>query len=397
MLRFAPSPTGDMCIGDLRIAIVNYILAKQQNKPFLVRIADTDKERNIEGKDTEIMQILEKFAIERDLVYHQSEHLNIHQTLAIRLLQENKAFICQCPDETSESTYSGLCENLTQEEYQTIKEKEEPFVIRLKKLTDTSDSFVIMETDNRPTANFATACDDMLSGVDTVICEEKELSSIQKQIDIKTMLGYEEETKYIDLPSLINGDTTIQSLLEEGIVPDAILNYIISLDSIHTSKKIFTLPESIKWFDIDTTSKTSPTFDIEALRDINREHLQMMDDKMLSKLFGFADADIGRLAKVYLKECCTIQELEAKIRPIFSPKNFESEWSDQMRTMEQLILNGPAFDNYNELTDYITKESGLTGDQLSKPLRLLLTGTQNGPKLKDIYPHIKSYLLEVAS
>lgn len=397
MLRFAPSPTGDMCIGDLRVAVLNYIIAKQHNKPFLVRIADTDKERNIEGKDTEIMQILEKFAIERDLVYHQSEHLNIHQTLAIRLLQENKAFICKCPNETSEPTYSGLCENLTQEEYQAIKEKGEPFVIRLKKLSANSDSFVIMETDNRPTANFATACDDMLSGIDTIICEEKELTNIQQQTDIKTVLGYEEETKYIYLPSLINGDTTIQSLLEEGIVPDAILNYIISLDSIQPPKKIFTLPESIEWFEMDSISTINPTFDIEALRSINREHLQMMDDKMLSKLFGFADEDIGRLAKVYLKECSTVKELEAKIHPIFSPKNFESEWSDQMRTMEQLILNGPAFDNYDELTDYITKESGLTGDQLSKPLRLLLTGAENGPELNDIYPHIKSYLLEVAS
>ena len=118
---------------------------------------------------------------------------------------------------------------------------------------------------------------------------------------------------------------------------------------------------------------------------------------MLSRFFGFADGDIGRLAKVYLKECSTLKELEAKISLIFSPKNFKSEWSDQMRTIEQLILNGPVFDDYNALTEYIGKESGLKGDQLFKPLRLLLTGTQKGPKLNDIYPHIKSYLLEVAS
>jgi len=397
MLRFAPSPTGDMCISNLRVAVLSYIIAKQQNKPFLVRIADIDKEHNIEGKDTEIMQILEKFAIQHDLLYHQSEHLNIYQTLAIRLLQEDKAFICKCSPKTSKSTCNGDCENLTQKEYQAIKEKKEPFIIRLKKPTTKGDSFIIIKTDNKPTDNFATACDDMLSNIDTVLCEEKELNNTQEQIDIKTMLGYEDETKYIYLPILLNGDITIQSLFEEGFLPDAILNYIILLESTKTPKEIFTLPESIEWFDIDTISKTSPTFDIETLRDINREHLQIIDDKMLSRFFGFADADIGRLAKVYLKECSTLKELEAKISLIFSPKNFKSEWSDQMRTIEQLILNGPVFDDYNALTEYISKESGLKGDQLFKPLRLLLTGTQKGPKLNDIYPHIKSYLLEVAS
>ena len=68
MLRFAPSPTGDMHIGNLHVAILNYLVAQQRDEPFIIRIEDTDKEHNIEGKDTEIMQILEKFALKHESV-----------------------------------------------------------------------------------------------------------------------------------------------------------------------------------------------------------------------------------------------------------------------------------------------------------------------------------------
>ena len=123
----------------------------------------------------------------------------------------------------------------------------------------------------------------------------------------------------------------------------------------------------------------------------------MIDDKQLSTLFGFADADIGKLAKIYLEEASTTKELESKIRLIFSPKNFESEWGEQMKIIEKLIQEGPMINTYDEFKSYIMKESGLKDKNFSKPLRLLLTGAEHGPELSDVYPLIKSYLLEVAS
>jgi len=145
MLRFAPSPTGDMHIGSLRVAILNYLIAQQRNKPFIIRIEDMDKVRNIEGKDTEILQILEKFALHHDQVFHQSEHLHMHQTLAIRLLEEGKAFVCTCTPEQLEADrenakaqktayrYSGQCFDVNKEELVKLKESGTPFVIRIKK------------------------------------------------------------------------------------------------------------------------------------------------------------------------------------------------------------------------------------------------------------------------
>ena len=436
MLRFAPAPTGDMHIGTLRVAILNYLIAQQRKESFIVRIEDTDKERNIEGKDTEIMQILEKFALNHESVFHQSEHLHMHQTLAIRLLEEGKAFVCTCTAEQLEVDkqtakaqkvaycYSGQCFDVDKTEHAKLKESGIPFVIRIKKPTEAIvnhdlikgdittvpnevDSFVILRTDGTPTYNFASACDDMISGVDFIVRGEDHLSSTAKQIHIKKQLGFDQETIYAHLPILLNtsglkmlkqDDTSlVKWLFGEGFIPDAIINYLLLLGNSKAPEEIFTLPEAIEWFNIENISKSAAIFDIDKLRFINRKHLERMDDRQLSTLFGFADADIGKLAKIYLEEASTIKELIAKIKPIFSAKDFEGEWGEQMRTMEVIVQNAPMINDFDVFKSYMMKESGLKGENFLKPFRLLLTGAQHGPELSDIYPLIKPYLLEVAS
>jgi len=436
MLRFAPSPTGDMHIGNLHVAILNYLVAQQRDEPFIIRIEDTDKEHNIEGKDTEIMQILEKFALKHESVFHQSEHLHMHQTLAIRLLEEGKAFVCTCTPEQLEADretaktnrvdyrYSGQCFEVDKAEHARLKESGIPFVIRLKKpdqdivnhdfikgdivtVPNEVDSFVILRADGTPTYNFACACDDMLSSVNFIIRGEDHLSNTPKQKHIKTQLGYEEETTYAHLPIILNTEgkkmskrddaSSVKWMFEEGFIPDAIINYLLLLGNSKVPNEIFTFPEAIEWFKLENISKSAAKFDIEKLRFINREHLKMMDDKQLSALFGFADADIGKLAKIYLEEASTTKELESKVRPIFTAKNFESEWGEQMRIIEKLIQEAPMMKTFDEFKSYIMKGSGLKGKNFFTPLRLLLTGAEHGPELSDIYPLIKSYLLEVAS
>lgn len=436
MLRFAPSPTGDMHIGNLRVAILNYLIAQQRKESFIVRIEDTNKEHNIEGKDTEIMQILEKFALKHESVFHQSEHLHMHQTLAIRLLEEGKAFVCTCTAEQLEAdretaktqkvaySYSGQCFDVDKTEHAKLKESGIPFVVRIKKPTeaivnhdlikgdiitapDEVDSFVILRTDGTPTYNFACACDDMISGVDFIVRGEDHISNTPRQKHIQMLLGYDADTTYAHLPIILNtagkkmskrdDASSVKWMFEEGFIPDAIINYLLLLGTAKAPKEIFTLPEAIEWFNIENISRSAVKFDIDKLRFINREHLKLMDDRQLSTLFGFADAEIGKLAKCYLEEASTVKELEAKIKAIFSPKDFEGEWGDQMHTMEDIIQNAPMIDDFNEFKAYIMKLSGLKGKNFFKPLRLILTGAEYGPELSEIYPLIKPYLLEVAS
>ena len=321
--------------------------------------------------------------------------------------------------------YSGRCESLTSADYTALQESKEPFVVRLRKPKDAIinndiikgkittqpnevDSFVILRTDGTPTYNFACACDDMLSNIDFIIRGEDHLSNTPKQIHIKNVLGYENETKYAHLPIILNDDgkklskrenaSSVKWLFEEGFVPDAILNYLLLLgNSKKAPKEIFTLPETVEWFDLNSISKSSAKFDMDKLRFINREHLKMMDDKQLSTLFGFADIDIGKLAKLYLEECSTIKELEIKIRAVFAPKDFEGKWGKEMKIIADLIDKAPAFEEFNQFTTYMTKESGLKEESFFKPLRYLLTNSGSGPEISEIYPLIKSYILQVAS
>ena len=436
MLRFAPSPTGDMHIGNLRVAILNYLVAQQRDDGFLVRIEDTDTKRNIEGKDTEIMQILEKFALPHVNVFHQSEHLHMHQTLAIKLLEENKAFVCTCTPEQLQADketakanniayrYSGRCHDVDKSQHATLKASGMPFVIRIKKPTKEIvchdvlkadirtaphevDSFVILRTDGTPTYNFACACDDMLSGVTFIIRGEDHLSNTPKQKHIQTTLGYEADILYAHLPIILNSQgkklskredaSSIKWLLEEGFVPDAIINYLLLLGNTKVDSEIFTLPDAIKWFKLENLSTSAAKFDLTKLRFINREHLKRMDNKKLSTLFGFADEDIGKLLKLYLKEVSTTKELQSKLHTIFGKKSTNTQWAEQMKIVAKIIQDAPMINKFDDFEKYLIVKSGLQDKNLLKPLRLLLLGEESGPELSEIYPLIKPYITEVAS
>jgi glutamyl-tRNA synthetase len=410
MLRFAPSPTGDMHIESLRIAIINYLYAQQKGEEFIVRIEDMDKANTLPGKDEEILMILEKFALPHSQLYHQSENLHIHQTLAIRLLQEQKAFICLC----STPQCNKECENSTAIDLDKLKENQTPFTIRLKKpqenilfrdllrgqittTPDEVDRVVILKADGIPSELFATACDDILNGVTTIVRSVKHLKNTPKQKHIKTVLGFDETTSYLHLPTMQSKEQiSIKSLLEEGFLPDAIINYLILVGNL-CPKEIFTMPEAIEWFDIEKSSQDAIEFDIDKLRYINREHLKSMEDKKLSSLFGFADADIGKLAKLYLDESSTINELKEKIEPIFAKKDLSGKWGKEMQLLQKIILEAPMIYEYDIFENYLSKQSGLKGDNLITPLGLLMTGSNNTVNLKKLYVYTKSYITEIVT
>jgi len=414
MFRFALSPTEDMHIGDMRVALINYILSRQKGEPFALRIEEIDKEHNLEGKDQEIKDILKKFAIEPEMIFYQSENLSRHQQFATSLLESNKAFACICrPEENKPYRCSGKCRENQQEVKSHISKEKTPYVIRINipdspvtfidsiksEITSTPeeiDSFIILQADTTPTDDFSTACDDMLIDISMIIRAEEYLSNTPSQIHIKKMIGYPKQIQYAHLPPIdSNGDQySIKYLLEMGFLPDAIINYLLQLGN-KTNEEIFTLPDAIEWFDLNNISKYPVKFDIDKLRFINKQHLLRMDDKKLSSLFDFADADIGKLIKIYLDEASTINELCSKIEPIFAPKRLVDKHASQMQTISSIIIDAPMFNQFEQFKEYIVEKSGLNGETLLDPLRILMTGASSGPELSDIYSLIKPYITQI--
>ncbi|WP_066351302.1 glutamate--tRNA ligase [Aliarcobacter skirrowii] len=431
MLRFAPSPTGDMHIGNLRVAIFNYIISKQRDEGLIIRIEDTDKERNIEGKDKEILEILNLFSIEYKSVFYQSDNLKYHQKMALQLMTQKKAFACFCSDEKLEELkeesikksipfrYDGFCENLSDE---AVLNFNAPFTVRLKKpdhnikFTDLLkgdfdyapfdvDSFIILRQDKTPTYNYACSVDDMLMDISIVIRGEDHVSNTPKQIHIRDSLGYTKKIDYVHLPIILNASTgkkmskrddasSVKWLIEQGFLPSAIANYLVLIGN-KTPTEIFTLEEAISWFKIENISKSSAKFDIDKLRFINRKHLEMLDEMRLSKILGFADNDIGKLAKLYLEETSTIKEIKSKLDDIFSHKTSLEGFESECQKIKDALKDAPYFENYDDLKDYVVQKTELKGKNLFKPLRYILTGVENGPNLSDIYPFIKNYLGEI--
>ncbi len=419
-----------MHIGNLKVALLNYIMAKKTGEKFVIRIEDTDKERNIEGKDKEILELLDKFRIKYEKVYYQSQNLKFHQQFASHLLTQKKAFACFCSEEELEKKreeakkkgvayrYDGKCEKLSDEE---VLNNQKPFVVRIKKpdhnisfkdeikgefsfSPEDIDSFVILRADKTPTYNFACAIDDMLSDISFVIRGEDHLSNTPKQILIREYLGYDKKIKYAHLPIILNKEgkkmskrdnaSSVKWLLQEGFLPEAITNYLILLGN-KTPKEIFTLEEAIEFFEIKNLSKSSAKFDLDKLRFINREHIRMKDSLKLAKLLGYHDKDIGELAKLYTEEASTLKELKNKIEKIFSEKSPPEEFKESFDKIINAIREAPFFENFEDFKKHLMEKTGLKGKSFFKPLRIALTGEEHGPNLSDIYPHIKNYLTEI--
>ena len=391
MYRFAFSSTRDLSINHLRLALINYICAKQANKPFIVRIEDGDKAHHVEGKEQEMLDILAFFGISYSTLYYQSDNFKYHLQFASTLLDKKKAFICFC--ENDASPYDGRCENLSSEE---VLNTPKPFVIRMKKEDPSSDSFVIMRTDKYPTHIFASACDDMLQGVSSIIREETYVADAHKEAYIRTSIGYDEAIAYTHIPTLLcQGDeSSVKQLLDQGFMPEAILNYLIFLSN-PAPCEIFTLEDTLKWFSLDSISPSSVCFDMEKLRLINRKHIKRLDDMELSKRMGYACENVGKLAKLYSQEESTTHGIKQKIDSVFSKKEACSEFQKESALLQELILQAPYFETFDAFEAYLAQKSALSGEALFKPLRFWLTGAEDGLDLELIYPLIKNYLKEI--
>jgi glutamyl-tRNA synthetase len=245
----------------------------------------------------------------------------------------------------------------------------------------------------------------MLFDISTVVRGEDHLSNTPKQIHIRQSLGYDRVINYIHLPIILNLETgkkmskrdnssSVKWLIEEGYLPVAIANYLI-LIGYNPPVEVFTLEECMEWFDIDKVSKSAAKFDITKLKYLNREHLKMMDELRLSKILGYADKDIGTLAKIYIEECDTTKEIKEKLTDIFSTKTHLDGFEDEFMLLKEAMQKAPFISEFNDLKKYITEQTGLKGKKLFMPLRYALTGTTNGPNLSEIYPLIRNYLGEI--
>lgn len=352
-VRYAPSPTGHLHIGNARTALFNYLFARSKGGKFIIRIEDTDKKRNIEGGEESQLHYLKWLGMDWDESidregeygpYRQSERNHIYKTYYTELLEKGHAYKCYCTEEELEAereaqsekgetpAYSGKCRHLTEEERAALEaEGRKPsirFLVpkgRELKFNDMvkgevsfeSDGFgdyVIVKKDGTPTYNFAVAVDDHLMEISHVLRGDDHISNTPKQQMIYEALGW-------DLPvfghmtlivnesrkKLSKRDETIIQFIEQyeelGYLPEALFNFIALLGwSPAGEEEIFSKEEFIDIFDENRLSKSPALFDKQKLEWMNNQYMKKLDQERLVSISAPHLVKAGKISENWKQE-----------------------------------------------------------------------------------------------
>ena len=345
--RYAPSPTGKMHVGNLRSALYEFLIAKHDGGDFMLRIEDTDQGRFVEGATEIIYRTLDKAGLSHDEgpdkdggygPYVQSERMKtgIYMKYAKELIEKGEAYYCFCDKERLAglktevvegkeiSMYDKHCLSLSKEEIEDNLKEGKPFVIRQNIPNEGATTFhdelygditvenaelddmILIKSDGFPTYNFANVVDDHTMNITHVVRGNEYLSSSPKYQRLYDAFGWESPV-YVHLPLITdenhkklakrseNGSYIFEEMVEQGLLPEAIVNYIALLGwSPEDNREIFSLEELIREFDYRRISKSPAVFDSVKLRWMNGEYIKAMD---FDKFYETAEPYLKKVLK----------------------------------------------------------------------------------------------------
>ncbi|MBR3173403.1 MAG: glutamate--tRNA ligase [Eubacterium sp.] len=451
--RFAPSPTGKMHVGNLRTALYEFLIAKHAGGDFVLRIEDTDRERYVEGAVDIIYNTLDQTGLKHDEgpdkdggfgPYIQSERQasGLYLEYAKKLVESGDAYYCFCDKERLESlkttvsddgkeitVYDKHCLSLTPEEVQANLDAGKPYVIRINMPTEGTTTFVddlygeitvenkelddmiLIKSDGYPTYNFANVVDDHLQEITHVVRGNEYISSSPKYQRLYEAFGWE-VPKYVHLPLITDeehkklskrsGHSSYEELVEQGFLPEAIVNYIALLGwSPEDNKEIFSLDELIENFDYLKINKSPSVFDINKLKWMNGEYIKAMDNE---KFYEMAlpyvkevitkDLDLNMIMDMVKTRIELFPEIPEMIDffeempdydiEMYTHKKMKTNSENSLEVLEELlpILEGTddySVDGLHDLVfEYIAKKECKNGQALW-PLRTAVSGKQMTP------------------
>ena len=367
--RFAPSPTGRMHVGNLRTALYAYLIAKHENGDFLLRIEDTDQERQMEGAEGIIYRTLEKTGLIHDegpdkdggygpYVQSERQKAGIYMEYAKKLVERGEAYYCFCTQERLDSlkknvngeeimVYDKHCLSLSKEEVEANLKAGMPFVIRQNNPREGSTTFhdeiygditvdnselddmVLIKSDGYPTYNFANVVDDHLMKITHVVRGNEYLSSSPKYNRLYEAFGWEVPV-YVHCPTITNeehkklskrsGHSSFEDLIEQGFLTEAVVNFVALLGwSPSDNQEFFTLEELVKAFDYHNISKSPAVFDMTKLRWMNGEYMKKMD---FDRFYELAEPYLKTVIKkpLDLKKIAAMVKTRIEVFPDIAPQ-----------------------------------------------------------------------------
>lgn len=305
--RFAPSPTGYLHVGGARTALFSWLYARKHGGKFILRIEDTDLERSTAESVNAILEGMTWLGLEYDEgPFYQTHRFDRYNEVIQQLLDEGKAYRCNCSKERLEKLREAQMANKQKPRYDghcrgRHVDPGEPHVIRFMNPQDGTvviddmvrgrvsiqnselDDLIIRRSDGSPTYNLTVVVDDLDMAISHVIRGDDHLNNTPRQINILKALG-QEPPRYGHVPMILGDDgarlskrhgaVSVIQYREQGYLPEALLNYLVRLGWSHGDQEIFSIDEMIELFDIEKVNKAPSSFNTEKLLWLNQHYIK---------------------------------------------------------------------------------------------------------------------------
>ena len=465
-VRFAPSPTGLLHVGNARTALFNWMFARANGGTFVLRIEDTDFERSSRESERGILDDLRWMGLEWSEgveaggdygPYRQSERLHIYRAHAVELMSRGLTYRCFCSEEQLKADrsdalkhgrapmYVGRCRDIASADARRRVENGEPAVIRFRVPQDRTVQFtdlvrgnvafgtdvigdpVLLRSDGIPAYNYAVVVDDALMAITHVIRGEDHISNTPRQLLLYEAFGWTPPAfAHVSLVlgpdhaplSKRHGATSVREFRERGYLPEALTNYLALLGwSPGDGQELMPLADLAARFRLEDVGHSAGVFDIEKLAWVNRHYLKGIDRSRVADLAvpllakaGWlgtpSSADIEFLQTVVPPGAATVDRLEqipARLAFLFGYSAERTLAQDAVRTeaaqsrgvivalAEELSQAAPLIDkeSFRALAGRVRERTGQKGKALFHPIRIVMTGEQEGLELDLAVPAIE--------
>lgn len=345
--RFAPSPTGYLHVGGARTALFSWLHARRHGGKFVLRIEDTDLERSTAESINAILEAMTWLGLEYDEgPFYQTNRFDRYNEVVHELIENNLAYRCNCSKERldvlrdeqmqrkEKPRYDGHCRGMP-------VAADEPHVVRFRNPQDGSvviedmvrgkivfqnnelDDLIIRRTDGSPTYNLTVVVDDLDMGVTDVIRGDDHVNNTPRQVNILRALG-KEPPRYAHVPMILGDDgsrlskrhgaVNVMEYRNQGILPEALLNYLVRLGWSYGDREIFSLDEMVELFDINVVNRAASAFNTEKLLWLNQYYIKQDDPVRIARLLSthMGDLDIDPANGPDLVEVVRAQQERAK-------------------------------------------------------------------------------------
>ncbi|CAM4136521.1 glutamate--tRNA ligase [Campylobacter armoricus] len=434
--RFAPSPTGYLHIGGLRTALYNYLYARKNKGKFLLRIEDTDLKRNSQEATQAIIEAFKWCGLDYDgTIEYQSQRFDIYKKYIQKLLDEGKAYYCYMSKEELDELRAKQEAAKERPKYDgryrefkgTPPSGIEP-VVRIKapqsgeikfidgikgevsfKAEDILDDFVIARSDGSPIYNLTVVIDDALMGVSDVIRGDDHLSNTPKQIVLYEALGFKipkfyhvamihgEDGKKL---SKRHGATDVMEYKNMGILPQALLNFLVRLGWSHGDDEIFSLEKMQELFNPNHINKSASCYNFKKLEWLNTHYIKTLSFEEINRQLKDLNFDLSKFEKAgflldMLRERAkTLHDIINGAKVLLNdPKEYDQKAIDKFINETNLtylkkyamVLNEQKVAcEFEELTNQFLEENNLKLKDLAQAIRIALTGSSVSPSIFEV-------------